>query len=136
MIDVKAILARAEAATKGPWTAMPKPEPSFDDHGWRAVAVAGHQFTVAIPSERVLDLQGVKRHEANAAFIAAAREDVPALVAEVERLRGLLRRDCDECGDRPATWMHPTLARGCCDVCGKGQGWIRIDALPTTGGGL
>ncbi|MDI3408815.1 hypothetical protein [Streptomyces cavernicola] len=37
-----------------------------------------------------------ERWDENARFIAAAREDVPALVAEVRRLRQLLRLKCQE----------------------------------------
>jgi hypothetical protein len=45
-------------------------------------------------SRVIINVQGIAQPNgdgpANADFIAAAREDVPALLAEVERLRGLL----------------------------------------------
>lgn len=61
-LDLDAIRARAEAATEGPWFAWDRAV------GWNIV---------------------ITRPE-DAAFIAAARTDVPALLAEVERLREAL----------------------------------------------
>lgn len=66
-----AIKARAEAATPGPWdifTLAPKP----DDLG------------------RQLVDPGLMLTQADVTFINSAREDVPALVAEVDRLRDVL----------------------------------------------
>lgn len=74
-IDLDAIKARAEAATPGPWVR----EWAFSTH-----------FVVPEAAERVADgnVARLKAHQrADAEFIAHAREDVPALLAEVERLR-------------------------------------------------
>ncbi len=86
-LNLEAIKARAEAATPGPW-AVPVANvfrvvcPGAEHHNppmglcppypWRVIA----EPSVYDPSA------------ADAEFIAHARTDVPALVAEVERLRG------------------------------------------------
>ena len=66
-IDTKAIRARAEAATKGPWRRHPNPRfyVQFDD---------GHFGGTD------------EEHEANARFCAAARTDVPALLDRIDEL--------------------------------------------------
>jgi hypothetical protein len=64
-LDLDAIKARAEAAIDGPWIA--------DD--------------VYVTTESGDLLSDAPDAAATAVFIAHAREDVPALVAEVERLR-------------------------------------------------
>lgn len=79
VVDVDAIEARANAATAGPWTphdrwgevlapTHPKPDEGYDG------------FLVAESCRR-----------SNAEFIAAARDDIPALCAEVRRLAELVR---------------------------------------------
>ena len=68
-IDLEAIKARAAAATPEPWTAE-GPE-----------IICGDEMYL-------IDGSGIE--PANAEFIASARSDVPALVAEVERLHFLL----------------------------------------------
>jgi hypothetical protein len=86
--ELAAIKARAEAATPGPWGTN---EFLYAPGEWSmAIApVNGHGgwigggVAVAFPHE--------DGHQAqDATFIAASREDVPALVAEVERLRQAL----------------------------------------------
>jgi len=44
-------------------------------------------------------------------------DEFDGLRAEVARLRALLNRKCDECGESPATHMSAELLRGVCDVC-------------------
>ena len=92
MIDVKAILARAEAATKGPWRADGGKVESYASVAWCGASSA---HGADGRSQVINDWQAVK----NAAFIAACREDVPLLCAEVERLRGLLREVCAAVSD-------------------------------------
>lgn len=77
--ELDAIEARANAATPGPWT-----QRDVDAHMIRG------------PKREVLYAYDAFGGDglANAAFIAAARADVPALVAEVRALRGVLR-ECD-----------------------------------------
>lgn len=68
-LDLAAIRARTEAATAGPWEAD------------------GVEGNLNAPGIRVAEF--LSWPEADAQFIAHAREDVPALLAEVERLRGI-----------------------------------------------
>ena len=74
------IEARAEAATEGPW------------HAWgRGIGFELHLGAAAKCGQiRCEDVNGEFREtfkRADAAFIAAARTDVPALLAEVRRLQ-------------------------------------------------
>jgi len=87
-----AIAARADAATPGPWarTTMCHCDDPDDcyDHWDVSVPVAGYDP----PSGRVSRARSVAgnihgHREADAIFIAHAREDIPALLAEIERLR-------------------------------------------------
>lgn len=77
MIDLEGIRARCSQATAGPWA-------RFSDKG---------QDVALMPAGRPGDVAryepGSVRKE-DAVFIALARSDIPALVAEVERLRRLL----------------------------------------------
>lgn len=70
MLDLDAIEARANAATPGPW---------------RVGATYDPEINVDVTNADG-NLVGPKDED----FIAAAREDVPALVAEVRRLRAAL----------------------------------------------
>jgi len=73
--ELQEIQARAEAATAGPWGSR------ID---------VGKQFYVFTPSYGVRDfscLSGGFEHETDADFIAHARTDIPALLAENARLR-------------------------------------------------
>lgn len=80
--ELDAIESCANAATPGPWEARPDgmcvrgPEPPSGERGEK-IAVTGPWGRD--PERVVLDCE----------FIARARQDVPALVAEVRRLRAL-----------------------------------------------
>jgi hypothetical protein len=87
-LDLDAIKARLEGVTDGPWAvdgiAIAHLLPP---HGYPVdVCIMGEpaQYAGYIPVM-------MQDHEANARFIAAARSDIPALVAEVERLRAVFR---------------------------------------------
>jgi len=67
MLDLDAIKKREEAATEGPW-------PDNNTDNWRWPGIPRSQLAK-------------NRH-----FIAHARTDIPALVAEVERLRAEIRK--------------------------------------------
>lgn len=86
------IRARAERATEGPWVQLPP---------WETVPAT----TPSIISPNG-DIADRIEAEADAEFIAHAREDVPYLLDEVERLRADLSR-LDESHARQAA----TLAR-------------------------
>jgi hypothetical protein len=70
--ELKAIEARANAATPGDWHAI-----STVPDVWLIEHIAGH----------LRAYQG-----ADAVFVAAARSDVPTLLDEVRRLRGLVKQ--------------------------------------------
>jgi hypothetical protein len=80
--ELAAIEARAAKATEGPWVNMP------DGPFWGEIKTArlegeGGWSTIA-------EMPEADDREADFDFIAAAREDVPALVAEIRRLRTAL----------------------------------------------
>ena len=77
-VDLKAIKTRYEAATPGPWV----PEHySLDD--WEIIPVArGQDYGICGQSD--------------AEFIAHAREDIPALIVEIERLRDALHDETQQ----------------------------------------
>ena len=77
-LNLEAIKARCEKATAGPWYGYEERESSAEGH---AVSTGpSNLFTI-----------GISNQDANDAdFIAHARTDIPALVAEVERLQSAL----------------------------------------------
>jgi len=86
VIDLDAIEARANAATAGPWEVT-----------WSIAREESltSPLVLASPTAEVIDFGGCQEcagysyaREDDMRFITAAREDVPALVAEVRRLRG------------------------------------------------
>jgi hypothetical protein len=85
--QIAEIEARASAATEGPW--IPKHAKTAyladgtSEHEARSIATGE---TVA----HVLDSRDGTQRGRDLKFIAAARSDIPALVAEVRRMRGLL----------------------------------------------
>lgn len=83
---LREISARVEAASEGPWV--------LDRHGSITDPSGLHQVALACgtaPMHGDPDRPPEEIRKANAALIAHAREDLPALVAEVRRLRS----DCD-----------------------------------------
>lgn len=70
--ELRAIEARAEAATAGPWTIHVE---AFAAAAWLSGVWQGYEGEFGVP---------------DAAFIAAARTDVPALIAEIRRLQDRL----------------------------------------------
>lgn len=80
--DIKRLRALCEAATPGPWTAQTVCDTDSDD--WCAV---GPTHLYADDDPAVDDGDPHPAAEADAAFIAAARTALPALLDEVEGLR-------------------------------------------------
>lgn len=83
--QLNAIKQRAENATPGPWLVAPEkcsPEGQgvYESDGFGCICEVGDPYP-----------RGNNRPQENMVFIANAREDVPALVAEVERLREVLK---------------------------------------------
>jgi hypothetical protein len=73
----------ADAATEGPWECFRNPNKGFR-HYWHVRSSAS--------DEDILDINAEKEDLADLDFIAAAREAVPALIAEVKRLRDIIHR--------------------------------------------
>lgn len=127
MTRLDEIRKRAEAATSGPWTADLD---MFDmnegivacvtDEGVNLLATiaTGKLIQVAEPwTEELTRLRDEQWRSArdgqelrDAAFIAHAREDVPYLLGEVERLQALLQRAgiCEHCA---AAFIDPLASR-------------------------
>lgn len=80
-LDLDAVEARANAATPGPWWG------GGDRQSRNAYGLVG-RTTDRGTGNAIAVLSGTDMDRvADAEFIAAAREDVPALIAEVRRLR-------------------------------------------------
>lgn len=93
-LDVQAIRARCDAATPGPWFAT---EADSSMIGSSLNSYNDSRYTVSTKLgwagwETDGGHEGYGISEANALFIAHAREDVPALVAENRELRAELYR--------------------------------------------
>lgn len=92
--DLNAIRARAAAATKGPWyldagvdntgTVFVGNRADGREYGlWEIVLASGDPLGDLTP-------EAAKRELANCEFIAHARQDIPDLCDEVERLRSIV----------------------------------------------
>lgn len=105
-LDLDAIAARADAATKGPWVAGP---PSATEI---PIRTQDGETVAAVRHHHQRDLTAVV---ANVAHIAAARQDIPALLAEVRRLRRLetaVERYADELYAQARTEPNDSLGLG------------------------
>lgn len=80
-LDLEPIEARCVAASPGPWT----------DSGGELMIDNGDAISL-------IDLFGRPNWKADIAFITCSRTDVPALIAEIKRLRALLN---DNEADKP-----------------------------------
>lgn len=88
-VDLDAIDARANAATRGPWRPQREPEPVgnawFDNCPVCSVPIESIGTSAALGCA-----VGCTVRPEDAVFASAARTDVPALTAEVRRLRAQL----------------------------------------------
>ena len=101
--ELAQIRARVEAATPGPWRCwngyelrrpvMRQPNPDASPHPDMAMGRIGPEvpFGSGITATRPFD--DIRALRPDAEFVAHAREDVPALLAEVEQLRATLERE-------------------------------------------
>lgn len=89
--ELAAVEARAAAATPGPWVMEVRDEAFVFLMGSALQRRANHQVQHSFEYEHGLDPEEQREQyaeaEANARLIAAARADVPELVAEVRRLQ-------------------------------------------------
>lgn len=90
-LDLEKLKALEAAATPGPWRACE----AMRDEGRCSCGLVGQDDGGIIadfgPDELIADCGGPMRETrpVNASFVAAARNALPGLIAEVERLRGL-----------------------------------------------
>lgn len=109
-IDLGAIKARAEAATKGPWE-------DFTPHS------DAERFSASVGMASLMDdiaLNVLSNRDAE--FIAAARTDIPALIAEVERLRGIVDRVREVHAPIDALNTRYNQVQKVCTGCGTDDG--------------
>jgi hypothetical protein len=94
-LDLEAIRRRVDAATPGPWEHVDHGDgPDSTFMGCGQVITLGERVMggdICAPSGDCYPRSGYRPLD-DMAFIAAARSDVPDLLAEVERLTLLLRR--------------------------------------------
>lgn len=105
-LDLDAIEARANAATPGPWgfydgsnyadvaADMEVTSPGSYSYREKVARLEDEDYWDDPAHEDDDEEQASQQMAANAAFIAHAREDVPALLAEVRRLADLVREAC------------------------------------------
>lgn len=89
-LDLDAIKARVDAATPGPWISGDRYRPG-----------GLHPWEVVIGDYPVLEIEDSDQGRADAQFLAHTRDDVPALLAEVERLKANQMPDGGEW-----TWLY------------------------------
>lgn len=95
-LDLSAIDARAKAATPGPWTYEYTPNGPCGAKCYADMIFSEHKYPPTNIARRPgYDSGGPRQETINADFIAHARADVPALVAEIKRLRTLLAEKVD-----------------------------------------
>ena len=82
--DLAQIRRRCDAAAPGPWKAE-KGDPQWGSIGYEVLGV--EKGDCNCPDS---DIPAMLADEEDAIFIAHAREDVPRLLAEVERLRNIM----------------------------------------------
>lgn len=88
-LDLDAIEARANAATEGPWWRR-EGHAEIDGQNYAEVLIPGRVECGSYCYGGTSTIEG-DRLDADLAFIAHARADVPDLVAEVRRLRAQVR---------------------------------------------
>ena len=92
--ELAEIEARADAASPGPWTR------DLERHTSKDWPVTGVEVLRAADGDLIAEVSypDLPSHQANVAFVLAAREDVPALVEEVRWLWALRDVPCGRCG--------------------------------------
>ncbi len=119
MLDLDAIEARAEAATPGPWTAR------LRDDMWEINDGSGSNFVSIVESCWLPDDCDAGQYGGipdvdDARFIAHARADIPALVAELRTAREAKERVLD---------MHSSNSGGWCWECAHPSPCRTVTAL-------
>ncbi len=95
--DLKAIRERVAAASNGPWR---------QEYGWNNGGMATGYFYIPEHNGGAK----VEMLADDTAFIAHARQDIPALLAEVERLTALLARVRATCVEVEREWREDSMS--------------------------
>jgi beta-galactosidase GanA len=99
--ELQAIRARAEAATSGPWERVGYDNDPYLSCTWRIAGPTYYNLAV-------------NANKADAEFIAAARQDIPRLLDEVERLRSVLEREREAANNllsKLSSWGYKTAGQ-------------------------
>ena len=88
--QLEAIRKRAEKATEGPWSVFSKDDERNIGTTWAHPQLRDSLPVVTLGVHVKEPHHRVYIKEADADFISAAREDIPLLLAEVERLRNAI----------------------------------------------
>ena len=130
------IMGREKAATQGPWVFEEPDGKVLLGYTPKEVRVCESGCLGSIGSRFVCDMHSDWRYTyknkdeplANAAFLAHAREDIPALLAEVERLRAEL----ENADKRTKFWIYfsALLSGGKSGIGGKLNTSMSFSDLP------
>lgn len=117
---LQAIKERAEKATQGPWAALSRPI-QFGFLGVESVIAKNGNATVIISeTEHATDGEPLSQLRADNSFIAAARQDIPDLLAYAaemhDKIRAMIKdwRDAAEIRDRKGITPDYTRALESC----------------------
>lgn len=115
--DLAAIESRVNATTAGHWLASVRPSRVV---GWPVVSQGGRSICSvtyvqhsptdrAVPGDQAFNAES----EANAMFIAAARQDVPALLAHISDIRARVAQIADDFVPENAMDATEALSKQC-----------------------
>lgn len=131
MLDLEPIKARESEATTGPWVSAWECTPSHTETLETVIYnPAAHDGEKQIVGFIFYDKYWAACSRPNAAFIASAREDIPALVAELERLRTALLAEREACAQIAESFI-PSGFRGGDHLLGDAIGIARDDRART-----
>ena len=118
-LDLAAIRQRVEKATEGPWNT------GFDYEKNDPIVLAPGYIEHTI--DYTLTEGGLEHGKADAEFIAHAREDIPALLAEIDRLNATIQRVREDAISWVGKAWDDGNATGLDGWVGPGRGTLPID---------
>ncbi|WP_036391697.1 DUF6085 family protein [Micromonospora chokoriensis] len=135
-LDLDAIEARVLAATPGPWRASIGTIRGVDGVHEQVVTDSSDGFDVVAMTGR---MDEHPRSTLDAEFIARSRDDVPAMVAEIKRLRAALAEDephhiIEFLPDGWVTLQHPLACRPTLAACPVNELVMELDGSPVPPG--
>ena len=114
--QLAAIRARADVATPGPWTWRGGNLVTLNDTASRSSSMGRCVLAIDGEATSINDLVEWEyvREAEDAEFIAASREDIPALLAHIDELEYIVRK---------LAALHPIAEDGFCIMCGATEYW-------------